>query len=238
MARELYLEDSYKKECDAKIISIDGDKVVLDQTIFYPTGGGQENDLGIISQNGHTYEVYNVKKEAGEIFHYIKEPAGLTEGEVQAGLNWERRYNLMKHHSLLHVLAAVFNRKYGSLCTGNQIHEQSARIDLTEISGLSSEELEDTVREAIEEIKANHPITSRVLPREEAEQISGAIKTVVNLIPASVKEVRLVKIGNIDEQACGGTHVKETGEIGGIVLDKTKSKGKGVTRLEVRAAII
>lgn len=235
---ELFLEDSYIKECVAEIVSINGDQVELDQTVFYPTGGGQEHDTGVLIQDGQTYEVFKVKKENGKISHFVKNPEGLKLGLVTAKLNWERRYNLMKHHSLLHVLASVFNRKYGSLCTGNQIHEDRARIDLTEISELTDSDYEKLLEEANKEIQANHLITTRVLPREEAEAISGSIKTVVNLIPPTVREIRLVKIGGIDEQACGGTHVNETREIEGVILDKVKSKGKGVTRLEVRAAAV
>ncbi|TLS36513.1 alanyl-tRNA editing protein [Pseudalkalibacillus caeni] len=235
MAAELFLEDSYLKECNANIVEVEGNKVKLDQTVFYPTGGGQEHDTGFLVQNGREYEVSKVKKEKGDIVHYVKDPEGLEEGEVTAVIDWNRRYSLMKHHSLLHVLASVFNKEYGSLCTGNQIYPDRARIDLTEIHSLEKEDLDRIVEQANNEIHANHPISSRVLPREEAEQISGAIKTVVNLIPAFVKDIRLVKIGEIDEQACGGTHIGETKEIEGVVLDKVKNKGKGVTRLEVRA---
>lgn len=233
---ELFLEDSYLRECKSTILSIEENKVVLDQTVFYPTGGGQEHDTGYLIQNGQTFDVINVKKEQGRIVHYVKDTGGLVVGEVKVKIDWVRRYQLMKHHSLLHVMASVFHRKYGSLCTGNQIHPDKARIDLTEISSLSQEEIADAILKTNEEIKANHLISTRVLPREEAENISGTIKTVVNLIPSFVKEIRLVKIGDIDEQACGGTHVKETTEIEGVVLDKVKSKGKGVTRLEVHTA--
>ena len=233
---ELFLEDSYLQECEATILSIDENKIVLNQTVFYPTGGGQEHDTGFLIQNGQTFDVVNVKKEQGKVVHYVKDAEGLVIGEVKAKIDWERRYQLMQHHSLLHVMASVFHRKYGSLCTGNQIHPEKARIDLTEISSLTQEEIADAIERTNKEIKANHLITTRVLPREEAENISGTIKTVVNLIPDFVKEIRLVKIGEIDEQACGGTHVKGTSELQGVVLDKVKSKGKGITRLEVHTA--
>src|SRR5690606_29283668 len=151
-----------------------------------------------------------------------------------AKLDWDRRQNLMKHHTLLHVIAAVFNQEHDSLCTGNQIYPDKARIDLTGITELSQEEIDALVSKANDELERNHEVSVRTLPREEAENISGVIKTIVNLIPKAVKEIRLVKIGDIDEQACGGTHVKQTGAVGKFVLDKTKNKGKGVTRLEVR----
>jgi misacylated tRNA(Ala) deacylase len=233
VTKELYLENSYQTKCEATIISLEDDKVVLDQTVFYPTGGGQEHDTGWLHQGDMSVEVYKVKKEQGTIVHYVKNPEKLFVGPVIAEIDWQRRYGLMRHHSMLHVLGAVFYKHYDSLCTGNQVYEDRARIDLTGISELNVEELNKMVSEANQEIAANHPISVRYVPREEAEAMSGSIKTVVNLIPETVREIRLVKIGDIDEQACGGTHVKETKEIGKIVLEKTKNKGKGITRLEL-----
>lgn len=234
MTEELYLENSYAKTFEANVVGVDGDKVALDRTLFYPTGGGQEHDTGFLLQDGKEFEVYKVKKEGGKPLHYVKNAGELTAGPVSGTVDWERRYGLMRHHTLLHVVAAVLNADRGSLCTGNQIYPDRARIDLTEIHELSNDELEAYIVRVNEELARNHPVSARVLPREEAEQISGAIKTVVNLIPLAVKEIRLVKIGDIDEQACGGTHVKETGEIGFVSLEKVKNKGKGVTRLELQ----
>ena len=233
MTDELFLEDSYLQASETEITAIDGNCAILSRTPFYPGGGGQENDTGWLLQNGQKTEVIKVKKENGIICHTVKEPEKLSPGKVTAKIDWDRRLNLMKHHTLLHVIAALFNGERGSLCTGNQIYPDKARIDLTEISELTQEEVERLAAKVNEELARNHPVTTRTLPREEAEGISGAIKTIVNLIPESVKEVRLVKIGDIDEQACGGTHVQETGEIGQFRIDKTKNKGKGVTRLEV-----
>ncbi|MDN7245101.1 alanyl-tRNA editing protein [Planococcus shenhongbingii] len=233
MTKELFLEDSYLKTCGAEITSIDGNKVALNRTIFYPGGGGQEADSGILIQNGQEVQVTKVKKEGREIFHYISTPEKLVLGTVTATVDWERRESLMKHHTLLHVISAVFHQQQNSLCTGNQIYPDKARIDLTDITDLSSEELDALIAKANEELARNHKVTVRTVPREEAENISGMIKTIVNLIPESVKDIRLVKIGDIDEQACGGTHVNETGSVGQFVLDKTKNKGKGITRLEV-----
>ncbi|WP_088034329.1 alanyl-tRNA editing protein [Evansella clarkii] len=235
MTEELYLEDSYLKTCSANIIEINDGTVILDKTVFYPSGGGQECDHGHIIQNGQEFEVHKVKKEGGKIRHYVREAERLIPGPAEAVIDWERRENLMRHHTMLHVLAAVFHKEYGSLCTGNQIYPEKARIDLTDITELDRDEINRIVALANQEVKKNHPVSARTFPREEAEAISGAIKTVVNLIPKAVKEIRLVKIGEIDEQACGGTHVKGTEDIGEIVLDKTKNKGKGTTRLELRA---
>ncbi|KAB2332313.1 alanyl-tRNA editing protein [Cytobacillus depressus] len=235
MTIELYLEDSFKTQCEATIISIDGEKVILDQSVFYPGGGGQEHDTGWLQQGDKTFEVHKVKKEHGTIVHYVDIPENLLVGPVTAEIDWQRRMGLMRHHSMLHVLGAVFYKHFGSLCTGNQIYQNKARIDLTEITNLGIEEINQMINEANSEIVSNHPVSTRIVSRDEAESISGSIKTIVNLIPETVREIRLVKIGEIDEQACGGTHVNETKEIGQIILEKTKNKGKGITRLELRA---
>lgn len=235
MTRELYLSDSYQTRCEAQIVSIIDEKVVLDQTVFYPTGGGQEHDIGWLIQGDTTAEVLRVKKEQGEIIHYVNDSSGLSIGPVSAEIDWKRRKGLMRHHSMLHVLGSVCFKHFESLCTGNQIYQDRARIDLTNITELKTEEIKKMIEEANEEVEHNHPVSVRLVPRDVAESISGSIKTVVNLIPESVKEIRLVKIGDIDEQACGGTHVKETTEIGRMVLLKMKNKGKGVTRLELMA---
>lgn len=235
MTETLYLEDSYLTTCESRVIGVDGEKVVLDRTIFYPTGGGQAHDVGTLNQDGQAFEVYKVKKESGNIVHYVKNGEQLKPGKVMVELNWERRYDLMRHHSLLHVLGAVMYDKYEALCTGNQIYPDRARIDFQGVHDLSDQELEDIVTKTNTIIAENHPITTRSVSREEAERTPGAIKTAVSLLPPAIKTVRLVKIDGIDEQACGGTHVKETQEIGRLSITKVKSKGKNNKRLEVAA---
>lgn len=232
---QLFLENSYLTKCDAEIIEIENDKVRLDKTIFYPAGGGQEHDTGFLKQGDVTFKVYKVKKESGEINHYVKNPERLLLGPVIAEIDWKKRYAFMRNHSMLHVVGSVFHKRHKSLCTGNQIYQEKARIDLTEISNINNEDVKLVIQEANNELKKNHLISSRVLPREEVGDLSDSIKTVVNLIPKTVSEIRLVSIGDIDEQACGGTHVSNTNEIGGILLEKTKSKGKGVMRLELKS---
>ena len=141
----------------------------------------------------------------------------------------------MRHHSLLHVLGAVVYQKYGALSTGNKIYADRARIDFNQLEDLSNEQIEEIIQEANQIIRDNYPVSTRYISRKEAENSSGLIKTVISLLPASVTSVRLVSIDTVDEQACGGTHVRETGEIGKVVLSKFSSKGKNNKRFEVYA---
>lgn len=230
---ELYTADSYLTACEANVLKIEGEKVWLDQTVFYPTGGGQEHDTGVLVQGDETFEVYEVKKEKGEIIHYVKNAQRLREDQVFSRIDWERRFGLMRHHSLLHVLGAVVYQKYGALCTGNKIYPTRARIDFDHLQDLSEEQIADIVQETNQILAEDHPITLRSVSREEAEGISGLIKTSINLLPPSIKTIRLVSIASVDEQACGGTHVSNTTEIGKMMLDKVDNKGKNNKRFEV-----
>lgn len=234
MTKELFLTDSYLKECEAVVLEIEEDKVFLDQTVFYPTGGGQEHDTGVLMQDGKTFEIYRVKREGGRIAHYVKDGGKLYPGPVLARIDWERRYGLMRHHTLLHVLGTVVYQEYGGLCTGNQIYPDRARIDFNQLHDLTIEQLADIAAKTNRLISENHSISYRTVNREEAEKIPGMIKTMVSLLPPSVTTVRLVSIDSVDEQACGGTHVKQTGEVIGMEISDVKSKGKNNKRLEVR----
>ncbi|HEK9102507.1 TPA: alanyl-tRNA editing protein [Bacillus pseudomycoides] len=237
MTEALFLQDAYKKICQTEVTKVDGDRVFVRETIFYPTGGGQECDTGVFTQGGHTFEVIKVKKEQGEIVHYVKDGAYLKVGPVQLEIDWERRHNLMRHHSLLHLIGAVVYEKYGALCTGNQISPDKARIDFNELQELTSEQVADIEAETNQLIQQNKEISTRFISREEAENHAGMIKTAINLLPTSIQEIRIVTIQDIDEQACGETHVKYTNEIGTLVIDKVKSKGKQNRRFEVRAVM-
>lgn len=233
MTKELFLNDSYQTMCNANILSIEGDKVVLDQTIFYPTGGGQECDTGTLIQEGKPFDVVQVKREGRKIFHFVKNAQQLKIGAVTANIDWERRRGLMRHHSLLHVLGAVVYKKYGALCTGNKIYPHKARIDFNQLQDLRDDQYDDIVKETNQIIKECHPIKYQWISRSEAESRPGLIKTAINLLPPTVTEIRLVNIETVDEQACGGTHVSNTKEIGEMKLVKVSSKGKNNKRLEV-----
>lgn len=234
MTKELFLDNSYLRECQAQVLNMEGEKLILDQTVFYPTGGGQEHDIGTLTQGGKTFKVHRVKRERGQVVHYVSNADELVRGPVSIRIDWERRYGLMKHHTLLHVLGAVVHDKYGALCTGNQIYPDRARIDFNQLHDLTPEQLRDISQETNRIIDKDHSITYRTVPRKEAENIPGMIKTAVSLLPPSITQVRLVSIESVDEQACGGTHLKGTSEIGGMEIVSVKSKGKNNKRLEVR----
>ncbi|TCT26315.1 Ala-tRNA(Pro) hydrolase [Melghiribacillus thermohalophilus] len=235
MTKRIYLTDCYAQAFNGTIEKIDGEKVYLDQTLFYPTGGGQEHDTGVLIQHGRECEVYKVKQEKGNVVHYVKNAEELNPGPIKGRINWDRRYGLMRHHTLLHVIGAVIYHRYEGLCTGNKIYPDRARIDFNNLPEIDDEEIADVFAEVNDIIQQNHPVTFEEVSREEAEHQSEYIKTAINLLPPHVKQVRLVRIGEVDTQACGGTHVKETREIGHAQFIKFVSKGKQNKRFELRA---
>ena len=234
MTNALYLEDSYQKEFTATVKTVTDNKfIVLDQTLFYPNSGGQPYDTGTITRKSDNkeFKVVYVGKFKGEISHEVenKETESLKEGdEIIGKIDWERRYKHMQAHTAAHVLAESLFRNSGCLTTGNQLSDNECRIDSN--FEYSPELIEKTFKEANEIIQNDLPITAKVISREEAETLPNMTKLAKGL-PESIKEVRVLSIGDYDEQADGGTHVKSTKEVGKIEFVKYNSKGKDNKRI-------
>jgi misacylated tRNA(Ala) deacylase len=235
MTEMLFLDDSYLQEFDATVTGITDDgALVLDQTAFYATGGGQPHDTGTLTADGRTWQVVNVTKRGGEVQHVL-EPSDAPPAigtTVHGTIDWDRRYRLMRTHTALHVLCGVVFREFGSLVTGGNMATDKARMDF-ELEDLSHERvqhIEDTANAAIRDERA---VTWRSRPREEAFQIPDLIRTKINLLPDFITEVRIVEIEGLDLQADGGTHVHNTREVGGIRVIGTRSKGRINKRLEI-----
>ncbi|MFC1887744.1 alanyl-tRNA editing protein [Candidatus Cloacimonadota bacterium] len=227
MTDKLYLEDSYLKEFQAEVIKSNEEEnyLVLNKTAFYPTGGGQPCDLGSIEFNGHISEVIKVKTLEGEIRHYLNGDLPLPGEIVTGSLAWERRYNLMRTHTALHIMSAVVWRDYQVQVTGGNMEPLSGRLDF-EFEHISQEITTEIEQKVNYEISSGRNITSRIISRKEANKIPDLIRTKVNLLPDFLKEIRLVEIEGLDLQADGGTHVKNTSEIGIFKVVKYKSKGR------------
>jgi len=225
MTNALYLEDSYLKECDATVISVtDGRYVILDQTIYYPKGGGQPFDTGKIIKGNETYNVIYVGKFSGEISHEVDQ-AGLGEGDtVHCLLDWERRYKLMRSHTSAHVFASLLCTGTGALVTGNQLDVEKIRFDFS-LENFNREILEEYIDKANELCKSDIPVRWYELPREEALKIPGVVK-MAEAFPPDIPYLRIVEIVGVDKQADGGTHVKNLREVGQIRLLKAENKGK------------
>jgi len=225
MTKALYLEDSYYRECDAVVVSVkDGKYVVLDQTVFYPKGGGQPCDTGKITRGNETFNVVYVGKFAGEISHEV-DHAGLKEGEnVHCSIDWKRRFQLMRSHTAAHVFASLLCTGTGALVTGNQLEEDKIRFDFS-TEKFDPEILRSYVDRANELFRKDIQVKSYELPRDEALKIPGVVK-MAEAFPPNIPFLRIVEIVDIDKQADGGTHVRNLKEVGQIRVLKTENKGK------------
>jgi misacylated tRNA(Ala) deacylase len=230
MATELlYLRDAYLRDFDAVVVDRKDDAVALDRTAFYPTGGGQPHDTGTLDG----FAVTDVRKDGDLVWHTLDGgPAPALGAVVRGTVDWERRHALMRTHSALHVLCGVIWNEWRVPVTGGNMEPLSARMDfefdpLPEGFGPRVEELVNT------ELAADRPIEIEFLARDVAVEDENLIRTKVNMIPESVKEIRVVDIVGLDKQADGGTHVRSTAEVGRIRVLKTESKGKANKRIRL-----
>ena len=230
MTKALFLIDSYLKECKATVVSVKNGKYVsLDQTIFYPKGGGQPHDTGELVKEKEVYKVVYVGKFSGEISHEV-DHAGLQAGdEVYCVLNWERRYKLMRSHTAAHVFASLLNKGTGALTTGNQLEEDHVRFDFS-LKKFDRDLLEEYLEKANKLLCTDVPVKWYELPKEEALKIPGVVK-MAKAFPPDLPCLRIVEIVGFDRQADGGTHVRNLREVGKIMLIKTENKGKNNRRV-------
>lgn len=230
MTQALYLEDSYLKDCDATVVSVkDGKYVVLNQTIFYPKGGGQPWDTGKMIRGNEVYNVVYAGKFSGEISHEV-DHVGLNEGDiVHCVLDWGRRYKLMRSHTAAHVFASLLCTGTGALVTGNQLEEDKIRFDFS-LEKFEPEILTQYIDKANELFRKDIPVKWYELPREEALKIPGVIK-MAEAFPPEIPRLRIVEVVGVDKQADGGTHVRSLKEVGQIKALKTENKGKNNRRV-------
>jgi misacylated tRNA(Ala) deacylase len=230
---QIFLLDAYCREVDGTVTAVDAGsrRISLDRTVFYPTGGGQPHDTGVIAG----LPVVDVRKEGDEIWHTLagEDPLPAIGERVHGEIDWERRHNLMRTHTALHVLCGVIWNEWRVPVTGGNMEPLAARMDfefdpLPEGFGPAVEKLVN------DEILRARPVEVSFLPRGEALRDADLIRTKVNLIPESVEEIRVVDIVGLDKQADGGTHVRSTADVGRIVVLKTESKGKGNKRIRLQ----
>ena len=221
---QLYQTDSYLNEFDAAVTAANGQVVVLDRTAFYPSGGGQPHDTGVVIWEGGSARVVQVKRQGDDVWHTLEGAVPPVGTAVHGTLDWERRYQLMRTHTALHVLCGAVWRDYGALVTGGNMDPLQGRMDF-EFETMNKELVAEIEACVNDEIQQGHPVRVATLPREEAFQIPDLIRTKINLLPPQIQEVRTVEIVGLDLQADGGTHVANTREVGCVRVIDYKSKG-------------
>ena len=217
----LFIEDSYLKDFDATILNIDSNKIILDRTAFYAKSGGQPGDIGKITLNEKEINiidtVYDNKKN---ILHVCENSNDLKINEkIKGKINWEIRYKHMRMHSALHLLCSLIPYDV----TGGQISFEKSRLDFNADDKIEKEEIENKINQLV---KDDHEISYQWITLEELDNQPDLVRTMSVKPPRTNNKIRLVKIGSIDLQPCGGTHVKRTKEIGNIKIGKIENKGK------------
>lgn len=252
MTKRLYLDDAYLKECDARVVSVDGQKVVLDQTVLYAESGGQAPDHGALSWPGGEAKVVDSQVagggHVGDITHTLEGPVPAVGTSVRVALDWARRYGLMRHHTAAHVFAAAMYPTFKTKFTGGQLYPDRARFDAHfEVWDPSiPKQLETAVNELVAK---GFDVKNYYVTRAEFEK-GDLLRTAENLLDPAITEIRITDIvgpdasadpssrpgwpGRLDAQADGGTHVRHTREVGRVVVEKADNKGKGHRRIAFR----
>ena len=229
MTEQLFREDSYLKECDAVVVTVDDNAIVLDRTVFYPMGGGQPADTGTIHWDGGSATVIDTRYgDGGAIRHIVAADAARPQagGQVRASIDWDRRYRHMRMHTALHLLGSIL--KYG--VTGGNISAEKSRLDFDMEDTIDKEEVARGLKALVEE---NHSISCRWITDEELEAQPDLVRTMSVQPPKGAGKVRLLDIEGVDLQPCGGTHLKSTGEVGQVRIGKVEKKGKRNRRVNI-----
>ena len=229
MTEELFRQDSYLRECEADVIAVGDDGIVLNRTVFYPLGGGQPGDTGTLTWDGGSTPIVATRYGGdGSIRHIAADAAALPAvgTTVRASLDWELRYRHMRMHTAMHLLGSVL--QYG--VTGGNISAEKSRLDF---------DMEDTVdKEAVgaaltKLVAADHPVSCRWISEEELDAQPELVRTMSVQPPRGKGSVRLLEIQDVDLQPCGGTHLRSTSEVGAVRIGKVEKKGKRNRRVNI-----
>ena len=222
-----YLEDCYNKEFESEVLEVKDKFIVLKETLFYPKSGGQPNDTGKLND----YNVVFVGKFNNQISHEV-DKEGLKPGDKVKGIiDWDRRYKLMRSHTAAHIVSNVIHKETGALITGNQLELNKIRIDFS-LEEFNKEKFENYIETANKVMKEGRKVSSMIVSREEATNILGErFSMLAKGLPESIKEIRIIEIDGYAKEACGGTHVKNTSEVGEMKLLKVENKGKNNRRV-------
>jgi misacylated tRNA(Ala) deacylase len=223
----LYQTDSYLQEFETRIVAVNPETsaVALERTAFYPGGGGQPHDLGRLCVGGNELLVTKVQRQGEPVWHTVDGPLPTIGTPVVGLIDWERRYQLMRTHTALHVLCGVVWRDYGAQVTGGNMEPLQGRMDF-EFEALQRELVQEIEARVNAEVQQAHAVRVQILPCAEAFQIPDLIRTKINLLPEGISEVRTVEIVGLDLQADGGTHVANTREVGHVRVVNYQSKGR------------
>ena len=237
MTDELFREDSYMKSCEATVVAVTEEGVVLDRTVFYPTGGGQPGDTGTLTTaDGAAIGVTDTRKgkQVDGIVHVIASDAATPAvgDTVTATIDWDRRYRLMRVHSAMHVVCSMVD---GGV-TGGQVGDGKGRLDF-DLPPENVPDKEDLTARLNQVVSGDHAVSIGWITDDELTANPDLVRTMSVKPPMGAGKVRMIRIGDaVDYQPCGGTHVRSTGEIGRLQVTKIENKGKQNRRINIALA--
>ena len=223
----LYLDDSYLKEFDAVVKKVEENRVFLNRSAFYPGGGGQPHDTGKLVFSGGECKVVAMEGEA----HIVEGPLPEVGEKVKGIIDWERRYRIMRAHTAVHIISGVAYKKFGVVITGNQLYEGSARMDLS-FENMSKELALKIIEESNRIVEEGLEVKTYYIDKEEFKRRKELMRVAPHLYD-KYEKIRIVEIVGFDAQADGGTHVRNTKEVGRITLRKYESKGRKNKRIYI-----
>ena len=225
---EIYLDDGYIWSFSAGVTQALENKAILNKTAFYPQSGGQPSDTGFLEHGSEIFQVVGVEKEEEGVVHILDRP-GLKPGDMVSGkIDGDRRYRFMRSHTACHILSAVIFQETGAKITGNQIEQSRSRVDFS-LESFDKSRMMEYVEKANQIVSDRRPVSTRIIPREEALAMPDLLRLAMAVPDRDM--IRVVEIEGIDRQACGGTHVKNTAEVGRIKMIKAENKGKANRRI-------
>lgn len=214
-------------------IDEDDRRLLLDRTVFYPGGGGQPHDVGELVIGDDRLSVVRVTQDRDGVWHWLDGALPPLASVVAGEIDWDHRYSLMRTHTAMHALCGVVWRRFHSPVTGGNMTPGEGRLDF-DLPDWDPDDRDPIERELNEEIRRALPVEISFVPRDEADRDPALIRTKANLLPASLTTLRVIDIVGLDRQADGGTHVRDTTEVGGVEIAKVESKGRGFRRIRLR----
>ena len=229
MTEILFRDNSYLKECEASVVAVDDEAIVLDRTIFYPMGGGQPGDSGKIEWDGGSVVVTDTRHGEGGAIRHLFEPGSTLPAigtAVKASLDWDRRYLHMRMHTALHLLGSVL--QYG--VTGGNISAAKSRLDFDMEDTVDKEQVTADIQALV---AADHAVSCRWITDAELDAQPELVRTMSVQPPRNAGKIRLLEIADVDLQPCGGTHLNSTGEVGQVKVGKVEKKGRRNRRVSI-----
>lgn len=230
----IYSTDAYARSMAARVVETNSEdrRVLLDRTVFYPGGGGQPHDVGELWIGDDAMPVVRVTQDGSGVWHWIEGALPERGMQLRGEIDWERRHALMRTHTAMHALCGVVWNRFRSPVTGGNMNPGEGRLDF-DIPDWDPEEKPVVEAELNRQLTLGLPVEVSFLPRNAADEDPSLIRTKVNLLPATITEVRVIDIVGLDRQADGGTHVDSTGEVGHVHVRKVESKGRGFRRIRL-----